>query len=86
MAVDRACLSWIMNGLPSCRSCAQLQVLELVRCVRTSLGSLRIIAAHSATLQELSLDRSCKGGGGAYRPGYRDIRPLLVRTPDISDA
>ena len=62
-----------------------MQVLELVRCVRTSLGSLRTIAGHSATLQELSLDRSCKGGG-AYRPGDRDIRPLLVRSPDISDA
>lgn len=61
-----------------------MQVLQLVRCVMTSSESLRTIAAHSATLQELSLDRTCKGG--AYKPGYSGIRPLLVCTYDIPDA
>ena len=59
-----------------CRGHAELQTLELVRCVGTSRACLPAIAAHGATLGELCLDESC--AGPACHDWAAALDPLLV--------
>ena len=55
----------------------ELQTLELVRCTDISRASLDTIAAHAATLEELTLDGLCTGGAPARMAG--GMRALRVR-------
>ena len=54
----------------------ELQTLELVRCTHFSRAAMEAIAAHAATLEELSLDGLCTGSAPSSVSGV--LRSLLT--------